>query len=163
MKAQTTRRKRCLYYLFLGMVSAFFVLPILLVLMNSLKGKLYISATPFAFPNKETFVGLQNYAVGLAKVHFYRAAVYSFFITIGSVLLIVLFCSMCAWIITRIRAWWCDVIYFVLVASMVIPFQMTMFPLTKLADSFGLTSLAGMCVIYLGMGSTTATFMFGIC
>ncbi len=160
MKAQTTRRKRCLYYLFLGMVSAFFVLPILLVLMNSLKGKLYISATPFAFPNKETFVGLQNYAVGLAKVHFYRAAVYSFFITIGSVLLIVLFCSMCAWIITRIRAWWCDVIYFVLVASMVIPFQMTMFPLTKLADSFGLTSLAGMCVIYLGMGSTTATFMF---
>ena len=71
MKAQTTRRKRCLYYLFLCMVSAFFVLPILLVLMNSLKGKLYISATPFAFPNKETFVGLQNYAVGLAKVHFY--------------------------------------------------------------------------------------------
>ena len=147
-------------YIVLTVLAVAFLVPIFLVIMNSLKNKLYISTTPFVLPNGDSFVGLKNYGDGLTKIHFFDSVGYSLFITVFSVLAIVIFCSMTAWFITRVKSKITSGIYYMFVASMVVPFQMVMYTMTKTADALHLNNYVGIIVVYLGFGAGMSVFMF---
>lgn len=137
-----------------------FLTPVFFILMNSFKGKLFISDNPFAWPAGDMFVGLEKYTEGIRKTGFFAAFGWSAFITVASVLVIVLFTSMTAWYITRVKTKLNNALYYVFVFSMVVPFQMIMFTMSKLADMLHLNNPLGMVVLYLGFGAGLSVFMF---
>lgn len=137
-----------------------FLYPLFFIFNNSFKGKFFISSDPFGFPTEETFVGITNYANGLAKTGLLTAIGYSFFITIVSVVMLILFCSMTAYYITRVKGKVTSALYYMFTFSMIVPFQMVMFTMTSLADKFHLRNPLGMCVLYLGFGAGLSVFMF---
>lgn len=145
-----------------SVISIFYVSPLFIVLMNSFKFKTDISDNPFAFPNAETFYGFQNYIKGMTfgNFSFWKVALTSLFITIGGVFLILLCTSMTAWYVTRVNSKICKIIYYFCVFSMVVPFQMVMYTLSKTADKLHLNSPVGILVVYLGFGAGLAIFMF---
>lgn len=145
-----------------SVISIFYVSPIFIVLMNSFKFKTDISDNPFAFPNAETFYGFQNYIKGMTfgNFSFWKVVLTSLFITIGGVFLILLCTSMTAWYVTRVNSKICKIIYYFCVFSMVVPFQMVMYTLSKTADKLHLNSPVGILVVYLGFGAGLAIFMF---
>lgn len=147
-------------FVFLCFLTVAFLYPLFFILNNSFKGKFFISANPFAFPTEETFVGLSNYANGLIKTGLINAIGYSFFITIVSVGMIILFTSMTAYYITRIKNKATSFLYYMFTFSMIVPFQMVMFTMTSLADTFHLRNPLGMCLLYLGFGAGLSVFMF---
>ena len=135
--------------------------PVLLILINSLKDELAIStATVFELPTQATFAGLHNYTYGITQLNFLQSFGYSATITITSVVLILLCCSMCGWYITRVSSMISKAMYLLCVFSMVVPFQMVMFTLSKTADTLKLNTPFNICVIYLGFGAGLAVFMF---
>lgn len=144
------------------LLSAVYLLPLFIVLMNSFKSKTEISAAPFAFPQADSFCGLENYLRGMTfgDFPFWRSALYSLVITVLSVALILLLTSMTAWFISRVDNTVCKVIYYLCVFSMIVPFQMVMYTLSKTADSLHLGNPLGIAVIYLGFGAGLAVFMF---
>lgn len=137
-----------------------FLAPILFIVINSFKGKFFISDNPFAFPTPETFVGITNYINGLERTGFLSAIGWSFFITIGSVVVIIFFTSMTAYYITRVKSKLTSTLYYLFVFSMIVPFQMVMFPMVKLADTLNLANPVGMIALYLGFGAGLSVFMF---
>ena len=145
-----------------SVISIFYVSPLFIVLMNSFKFKTDISDNPFAFPNAETFYGFQNYIKGMTfgNFSFWKVVLTSLFITIGGVFLILLCTSMTAWYVTRVNSKICKIIYYFCVFSMVVPFQMVMYTLSKTADKLHLNSPIGILVVYLGFGAGLAIFMF---
>ena len=135
--------------------------PVLLILINSLKDELAIStATVFELPTQATFAELHNYTYGITQLNFLQSFGYSATITITSVVLILLCCSMCGWYITRVSSMISKAMYLLCVFSMVVPFQMVMFTLSKTADTLRLNTPFNICVIYLGFGAGLAVFMF---
>ena len=146
----------------MALVCLAFLMPILIVLMNSFKGKLFISTEPFSFPSAEsgTFVGLENYRTGIRLTGFWQAFGYSAFITVCSVGLIVLLTAMTGWFIARVENKGTKLIYFLLVFSMVVPFQMVMFTMSKLANILHLDNPVGIIFVYLGFGAGLSTFTF---
>ena len=134
--------------------------PLYFILMNSFKGKFYISKQPFVLPKGELFAGITNYVNGLEQTGLIEAAGWSFFITIVSVALIILFTSMTAYYLTRVKSKPSSLIYYLFVFSMVVPFQMVMFTMVDLADIFHLRNPLGMCILYLGFGAGLSVFMF---
>ena len=128
--------------------------------MNSFKSKFYISSEPFKFPTSETFAGLSNYIDGPAKTGFFSAFLTSLVITVLSVGAIVLFASMTAWYITRVKNTFTKLTYYAFVFSMVVPFQMVMFTMVKTANVLRLDNPLGLVVIYLGFGAGLSVFMF---
>lgn len=160
-----TRIKRnpigvALTYILLVLLVVVFLGPIVFIVLNSFKQKFAISASPFSIPAGDTWAGVTNYVTGLEKQGFLGAIGWSFFITILSVAVIVFLCAMLAYYITRVKRWWTATIYYLLVFSMVIPFQMVMFPTVKLADILHLANPLGMVVLYLGFGAGLSTFIF---
>lgn len=147
-------------FLFLTVVAVVFLYPLIFILINSFKGKLFISKNPFALPTQETFSALTNYVNGFTKTDMLSAVGYSFFITIVSVFLIILFTSMTAYYITRVHSKVTSALYYMFVFSMIVPFQMVMFSMVGLADKFHLKNPVGMCVLYLGFGAGLSVFMF---
>ena len=149
-----------------AVISAFYMYPIAMVVFNSLKVETAISTnTAFALPTAETFAGLENYVNAVMSQGFLQSLFYSLFITVSSVALILLCCSMCAWYITRVNNWVSKMMYGLCAFSMVVPFQMVMFTLSQTADRlniFGLrfNSPYTICFIYLGFGAGLAVFMF---
>ena len=137
-----------------------FLAPIAFIVVNSFKGKFFISDAPFALPTSETFVGLTNYINGLQRTGFFSAIGWSFFITILSVVAIIFFTSMTAYYITRVKSKFTSALYYMFVFSMIVPFQMIMFATVKLADSLNLSNPLGMVLLYLGFGSGLSVFMF---
>ena len=137
-----------------------FLFPIGFILINSFKGKFFISDSPFTLPTGEAFAGLENYISGLARTGFFQAAGWSFFITIVSVAVVVLFSAMTAYYLTRVKNKFTKIIYYLFVFSMIVPFQMVMFPTIKVADMLHLNNPIGMVVLYLGFGSGLSVFMF---
>ena len=160
LKYKPKKKNNELIYIILTILSIAFLAPIFIVLYNSFKGKLYISRAPFALPNKVTFSGLQNYIGGVEKTGFLAAFGYSVFITVCSTAVIVLFTSMTAWYITRIKSKFTSALYYLFVLSMIVPFQMVMFPMSKVANILSLDNPIGIIVIYLGFGSGLSVFMF---
>lgn len=146
--------------IFLTVLAAVFLAPILIVLMNSFKGQFFISDQPFQLPDSETWAGLGNYINGMGKIGFLKAFYYSFIITVPSVLTLVLFTSMTAWYITRVKGAVSQAIFYIIVASMIVPFQMVMFTMSKMANILSLDNPLGIIVIYWGFGAGLSVFMF---
>ncbi len=135
-----------------------FLVPIILVLMNSFKSRLYISSAPFAFPDSETFVGFENYINGLTSSGFFAAFGRSLFITVFSVLLIVVCTAMTAWYIIRIKNKFTQSLYYLFVFSMIVPFQMVMYTMTYVVNKINFDNIVGIVFIYLGFGAGLSVF-----
>lgn len=151
---------KILIYAILVFFTVVFLGPLFFILNNSFKAKFSISADPFSIPLGEDFVGIENYETGLALSGVATAILWSFVITVASVLVIVFCSAMTAYYITRIKAWWTNALYLMFVFSMVIPFQMVMFPTVKISDMLNLANPWGMVVLYLGFGAGLSVFMF---
>lgn len=156
------RFKNLIPTLILSGISFLWILPILIVLMNSFKTSAGITLTPFERPNMETFVGLENYIGGISHGNypFYMSMLYSLIITVLSVGLILLCCSMSAWYITRVDSLFTKVVYYLCVFSMVVPFQMVMFTLSRTANSLYLNTPFTIPIVYLGFGAGLSIFLF---
>ena len=141
-------------------ISIFYVLPIVVVLFNSFKKKSYINLEPFKLPDSTTFVGMENYTTAIDQYGFLKAVGWTVFITVGSVLVILICTSMCAWFITRVQNCFTKGIYLLCIFSMVVPFQMVMFTLSLVTDRLGLGTPWGLIIFYLGFGAGLAVFMF---
>ena len=159
---ETRNRKIAKWIIFalLLIVAAYVIAPIVIILYNSFKGKLFISNEPFNLPNAKTFVGMKNYTSGLVKTGFFKAFGYSTWITITSVMFILLFTSMLGWYITRVKSKVTSVIYYALVFSMIVPFQMVMFTMSKFANMIHIDNPIGVIILYVGFGCGMSTFMF---
>ena len=157
---KTKKQMTVFWFIVLVLLAFLFLAPILLILINSFKGKLYISEDLFSLPNATTFVGLENYRRGIDIVGFWGAFGYTSLITLGSVAAIVLFTSMTAWFITRVKNKVNSTLYYLFVFSMVVPFQMVMFTLTWVANRLSLDNPLGLILIYLGFGAGLSVFMF---
>ena len=145
-----------------AVLSVIWLIPIFEVLINSLKANAYVNLNPFALPNSESFVGFANYIKGMTfgNYPFLKSVAYSLFITVVSVVLILLFCSMSAWYIARVNSTISKVFYYLCLFSMIVPFQMVMFTLTFTADKLKLNTPYTIPIVYLGFGAGLAIFMF---
>ncbi len=144
----------------LTVLAAMFLYPVILVVYNSFKNKLYISDAPFKLPDSTTFVGLDNYIEGITKTGFFEAFGRSTFITVFSVIAIVIFTSMTAWYLVRVKNKFTKILYYVFVFAMIVPFQMVMFTMSKVANDIGLNNMYGLVALYLGFGAGQAVFLF---
>ena len=145
---------------FFTLLSIAYVFPIILVFINSFKKKAYISRKPFAIPKDKMFVGFDNYVKGIERTEYFEAFGWSLFITVFSVIAIILCTSMCAWYINRVINTTTKTIYYLCLFSMIVPFQMVMFTLSKIANMMKLNTPWGLIIIYLGYGAGLSVFMF---
>ena len=176
LKTREDRRKMALTVVF-TVICVIYVLPILIVLINSFKTNAAVNTETFALPNSDTFMGLQNYVKGMTfgSYPFIKAVFFSLFITVVSSGLILLCTSMAAWYVARVGSLFSKIVYYLCVFSMVVPFQMVMFTLSRTAEQvklpyFSLTSMAfakiglntpwTIPIVYLGFGAGLAVFMF---
>ena len=143
-----------------SVISLAWLFPLALVLINSFKKKVYISADTFSLPTGKEFAGLFNYKDGIEKTNFIASFGWSLVITVGTVLLILLCTSMCAWWIVRVNNVASKIIYVLFLLNMIVPFQMVMFPLSKMADMLSLNTPWGVCLVYLGFGAGLPVFIF---
>lgn len=160
VEMEVSKKTGAILSILLTILSFAFLYPIALVLSNSFKNKLYISDAPFKLPDSTTFVGLNNYIDGATKIGFFDAFGRSAFITIASVIVIVIFTSMTAWYIVRVKTNFTKYLYFLFVFAMIVPFQMVMFTMSKVANDLGLNNIYGLVVLYLGFGAGQAVFLF---
>ena len=145
----------------MGIISIAWVYPIFMILINALKVEKAISTTTvFQLPTAESFNGLENFKIAIFSQGFAQAFGYSLFITVSSLVLILVCCSMCAWYITRVNSVLSKAVYYMFVFSMVVPFQMLMFTLSATADKLDFDTPYKICIIYLGFGAGLAVFMF---
>jgi len=156
------RRRKAILSVVLAVICIIWVLPVLAVVINSFKVNTFVKTATFALPLGEMWASFTNFITGitLGNYNFWQAAFYSLFITVVSTALILLFCSMAAWYIARVNSVFCRIVYYVCVFSMVVPFQMVMFTLSKTADTLKLNTPWSIPVIYLGFGAGLAVFMF---
>lgn len=147
---------------FFILLSLIWLVPVFEVLMNSFKLNTFVNLEPFALPDGESFAGLANYIKGMTfgNYPFLKAAMYSLIITVLSVALILLFCSMSAWYIARVNSLASRTFYYLCLFSMIVPFQMVMFTLTFTADQLKLNTPFSIPIVYLGFGAGLAIFMF---
>ncbi len=148
------------FFFLLLFLSVVFLIPIATVVLNSFKDKFSISQTPFVLPDKNTFAGIENYISGINDTGFLTAFFWSLFITVSSVAVIIIFTSMTAWYITRIKAHFNVILYYLFVFSMIVPFQMVMFTMSKIANLLRLDNPIGIILIYLGFGAGLSVFIF---
>lgn len=157
-------RKRNIKDVFMIMIlcvlTVIFLIPMFLVLMNSFKSRLFVSTQPFSFPNAQTFVGLENYINGLTTSGFFMAFLRSVWITVVSVIVIVIFTSMTAWYIIRVNSKFTKSLYYLFVFSMIVPFQMVMYTMTFVVNTIAFNNVFGIILVYLGFGAGLAVFMF---
>ena len=165
MKHRSLQKKNAgknLLTVFFGVISILYVLPVFMVLLNSFKKNTFVKTETFSWPTAESFAGLDNFIKGLTfgNYPFLKSALFSLVITLLSTALILLFTSMAAWYIARVDSLFCRIVYFACVFSMVVPFQMVMFTLSKTADTLKLNTPWTIPIIYLGFGAGLAVFMF---
>ena len=159
---QKRRFGKTLLTVLFALISLAYAFPVVMVVVNSFKQNTFVKTETFAFPTKETFAGWDNFIKGMTfgGYPFWKSVVFSVVITTLSTALILLFCSMAAWYIARVDSPICRVVYYLCVFSMVVPFQMVMFPLSKTADTLRLNTPWTIPIIYLGFGAGLAVFMF---
>jgi len=141
-------------------VAVLWLVPFFLVLMNSFKGNLFITSTPFSLPNGESFAAAGNYTSGVERTGFFSAFGYSAFITVFSVLVICVLTPMTAWYIARVKTWYSSVLYYLFVFSMIVPFDMVMFTMTWVANRTHLDNPLGIILLYTGFGAGLSVFIF---
>ena len=159
MIASAKKSTNVIIIVVLSVLAVLFMVPMFLVLINSFKSRLFISAEPFSFPTEETFVGLENYINGLNSSGFFAAFGRSLFITVFSVLLIVICTAMTSWYIIRIKNALTKTLYYAFVFSMIVPFQMVMFTMTYIVGELKLNNIFGIVFVYLGFGAGLSVFM----
>ena len=145
MNARKTKHGTLLTVIF-SVISLAYVFPIVLVLINSFKKKAYISKNPFSIPTGKMFVGIENYTRGIERTKFWEAFGWNVFITVFSVLVIILCTSMTAWYITRVKGAMSSTIYYLCLFAMIVPFQMVMFTLSKIANMLHLNTPWGLII-----------------
>lgn len=153
-------KKRIGIVALLFVLALLFLFPIAVIILNSFKTKFNIVSTPFLLPNAETFAGISNYINGIEMSGFISAFFLSVFITVFSVLAIILFTGMTAWYIVRQKSLFTKALYYAFVFSMIVPFQMVMYTLTFTASRLSLNNPVGIIIVYLGFGSGLSVFMF---
>lgn len=158
--SESTLRHGRLWTVFFSLVSLLWIYPLILVIINSFKKKAYISTETFSLPNAESYAGLENYRRGIERTNLLVSFGWTIILTVGSVLLVLLCTSMCAWWIVRVNNKFAKLIYVLFLFNMIVPFQMIMFPLSKITDMLGLNTPWGLWVIYLGFGAGLAVFIF---
>lgn len=156
----TRKLLNIILFLLLCAFAAAFIFPVAVILINSFKAKFSISQSPFTIPTGNDFVGLSNYTAGIRSTGFPSAFGWSLFITLFSIAAIIIFTSMCAWYIVRVKTAYTSVLYYALVFSMIVPFQMVMFTMSKTANVLHLDNPLGIILIYLGFGAGLSVFMF---
>ena len=156
------RRRKTIMSVVLAVICIIYVLPVLSVVINSFKVNTFVKTDTFALPTGEMWAGFSNFIKGMTfgNYPFWKSVAYSALITVFSTALILLFTSMAAWYIARVNSFFCKVIYYLCVFSMVVPFQMVMFTLSKTADSLHLNTPWTIPIVYLGFGAGLAIFMF---
>ncbi len=156
------RRRKAVMSIVLTIVCIIYVLPVLTVVINSFKYNTFVKTDTFALPLGEMWAGFKNFVKGMTfgNYPFWQSALYSLLITVASTALILLFTSMAAWYIARVDSKFCRAVYYLCVFSMVVPFQMVMFTLSKTADKLQLNTPWTIPIIYLGFGAGLAIFMF---
>ena len=159
MIASTRKSTKVFIVIILSHLTVLFMIPMVLVLINSFKSKLYISSEPFMFPTEETFVWFENYVKGLTSSGFFAAFLRSVFITVVSVALIVLCTAMTSWYLIRVKNKLTKGLYYGFVFSMIVPFQMVMFTMTYIVNKLGLNTPVGIVFVYLGFGAGLSVFM----
>lgn len=147
-------------YLLLSFLSVIFLYPIFMVVINSFKSKFNIISSPFSLPNEETYVGFENYLVGVENSNLIESFSRTLIITVVSTLAIIILTSMTAWYLVKIKNKFTKLIYFLFLFSMVVPFQMIMFTLTNVCFQLGLNSVLGITLVYVAFGSGLSIFMF---
>lgn len=155
-------RRKTVLSVVLAVICIIYVLPVVSVLVNSFKQNTYVKTETFALPTAESWAGFANFIKGMTfgNYPFWQSVAYSVFITIISTVLILLFTSMAAWYIARVNSKFCKIVYYLCVFSMVVPFQMVMFTLSKTADRLHLNTPWTIPIVYLGFGAGLAIFMF---
>ncbi len=158
----TERRTKTILSVVLAIICVIYCLPVVAVVINSFKGNTFVKTDTFALPNEQSFVGFDNFIKGMTfgNYPFANSVLYSAIITVLSTALILIFCSMAAWYIARVGSIFCKIVYFLCVFSMVVPFQMVMFTLSKTADTLKLNTPWTIPIVYLGFGAGLAIFMF---
>jgi len=156
------RRRKTVMSVVLGVICVIYVLPVLTVVINSFKVNTFVKTDTFALPSGESWAGFSNFVKGMTfgNYPFVSSVLYSLLITVVSTALILLFTSMAAWYIARVNSKFCKLVYYLCVFSMVVPFQMVMFTLSKTADKLHLNTPWTIPVVYLGFGAGLAIFMF---
>lgn len=155
------KKKSIIPTIILSVISIIWIYPIVMILFNSLKVESAITTSGvFQFPTSETWNGIQNFIASVTQMDFLKSFWYSLVISVMSVVLILLCCSMCAWYIVRVNGLLSKVLYYLCVFSMVVPFQMVMFTLAKTADTLKLNNPYTICIVYLGFGAGLVVFMF---
>lgn len=152
--------KRSIQYIVLCTLTALFILPILIVLMNSFKSRLYVSTLPFALPKGDMFVGFENYIRGVTSSGFFISFLRSVWITVIGVMLIIVCTSMSAWYIVRVKSKGTRFLYYMFTFSMIVPFQMVMYTMTFIVNRINFDNVFGILFVYLGFGSGLTIFMF---
>ena len=160
--AKRNSRGKAVLSAFFAVICVVYVIPVFMVLLNSFKLNTFVKTATFAWPSGEMFAGWENFIKGMTfgNYPFYKSALYSLVITLLGTFLILLFTSMAAWYISRVDSVLCRAVYFACVFSMVVPFQMVMFTLSRTADKLDLNTPWTIPVIYLGFGAGLAVFMF---
>lgn len=154
------KAKNIFTYSLLVLIAIVFLTPIFIILINSVKNNFYISESPFSFPTGEAFTGFDNFVKGFTQSDFLQALINSAFITVFSVIGIVLLTSMTAWYIVRIKNKITKMLYYLFVFSMIVPFQMVMYTTTYYAYELGLNNRLGIVLLYIGFGAGLSVFMF---
>ena len=160
--AKREERGKMVLTIIFAVICIAYIMPILIVLMNSFKSNAAVNTQTFAFPDANSFVGFQNYIKGMTfgNYPFLKAVGYSLFITLASTALILVCTSMAAWYVSRVGSFFSKIVYYLCVFSMVVPFQMVMFTLSRTANQLSLDTPWTIPVIYLGFGAGLAVFMF---
>ena len=160
--AKREERGKMVLTIIFAVICIAYIMPILIVLMNSFKSNAAVNTETFAFPDANSFVGFQNYIKGMTfgNYPFLKAVGYSLFITLASTALILVCTSMAAWYVSRVGSFFSKIVYYLCVFSMVVPFQMVMFTLSRTANQLSLDTPWTIPVIYLGFGAGLAVFMF---
>ncbi len=156
------RRNKTILSVVLAVISVVYVMPVFMVLLNSFKLNTFVKTDTFALPAGEMWAGFDNFIKGMTfgNYPFFKSVLYSVMITVLSTVLILICTSMAAWYIARVNSLFCKALYFLCVFSMVVPFQMVMFTLSKTADSLHLNTPWTIPIVYLGFGAGLAIFMF---
>ena len=156
------RRRKTVMSVVLAVICVIYVLPVLTVVLNSFKLNTFVKTETFATPTQESWAGLRNFIKGMTfgNYPFWKSVLYSVVITVASTALILIFTSMAAWYIARVNSVFCKIVYYLCVFSMVVPFQMVMFTLSKTADTLHLNTPWTIPVVYLGFGAGLSIFMF---
>lgn len=159
MTAKKNMFSKATIYIVLTVLTLLFISPLLIILMNSFKGKLYISENLFAFINSTSFAGFSNYTLGFTRMNYLSSFLTSLFITATSTVLIVLLCSMTAWYLVRVKNKVTSMLYYVFVFAMIVPFQMVMFTMSWISNRLNLGNPFGILLIYVGFGAGLSVFM----